>query len=185
MLRKYYNNNTLSTHLPTNAEGCHMSNFISQNEINIVNDPLKVQKPVLECSSEMDKLRCITDNALSSSKKLLLIKIIAMGTNFPSREFGVMENFNLLTLGQLKYSIRYLKKSKNVVYWFLRSCRKQISAKSLRKSATSVKILQICMDLQDSVQRSLQNPAEKSCRSAQIRKHRKPGWWSIGGLILV
>ena len=26
---------------------------------------------------------------------------------------------------------------------------------------TSVKILQICMDLQDSVQRSLQNPAEK------------------------
>ena len=31
------------------------------------------------------------------------------------------------------------------------------------------------MDLQDSVQRSLQNPAEKSCRSAQIRKDRKPG----------
>ena len=31
------------------------------------------------------------------------------------------------------------------------------------------------MDLQDSVQRSLQNPAEKSCRSAQIHKDRKPG----------
>ena len=31
------------------------------------------------------------------------------------------------------------------------------------------------MDLQDSVQRSLQNPAEKSCRSAQIRKDREPG----------
>ena len=30
------------------------------------------------------------------------------------------------------------------------------------------------MDLQDSVQRSLQNTAEKSCRSAQIRKDRKP-----------
>ena len=39
----------------------------------------------------------------------------------------------------------------------------------------SIKILQICMDLQDSVQRSLQNPAEKSCRSAQLRKDRKPG----------
>ena len=31
------------------------------------------------------------------------------------------------------------------------------------------------MDLQDSVQRSLQNPAEKSCKYAQIRKDRKPG----------
>ena len=40
----------------------------------------------------------------------------------------------------------------------------------------SVKILQICMDLQDSVQRSLQNPAEKSCSFAQIRKDRKPGY---------
>ena len=46
-----------------------------------------------------------------------------------------------------------------------------ISAEILKKSAhfckdladlhTSVKILQICMDLQDSVQRSLQNSAEK------------------------
>ena len=32
------------------------------------------------------------------------------------------------------------------------------------------------MDLQDSVQRSLQNPADKSCRSAQIREDRKPGF---------
>ena len=58
------------------------------------------------------------------------------------------------------------------VYWFLRSCRKTHFSRSLQeKSAhfckdladlyTSVKILQICMDLQDSVQRSLQNPAEK------------------------
>ena len=35
--------------------------------------------------------------------------------------------------------------------------------------------MQICMDFQDLVQRSLQNPAEKFCRSAQIRKDRKPG----------
>ena len=58
------------------------------------------------------------------------------------------------------------------VYWFLRSCRKTYFCRNLlKKSAhfckdladlhTSVKILQICMDLQDSVQRSLQNPAEK------------------------
>ena len=58
------------------------------------------------------------------------------------------------------------------VYWFLRSCRKTYFCRNLlKKSAhfckdladlhTSVKILQICMDLQDSMQRSLQNPAEK------------------------
>ena len=40
----------------------------------------------------------------------------------------------------------------------LEAAEKHISAKILH---TSVKILQICMDLQDSVQRSLQNPAEK------------------------
>ena len=59
-----------------------MSNFIRQNEDNLVNEPLKVEKPVLVCSSEMDKLRCITDTALSA-----VTKIIVMGTNFPSREF--------------------------------------------------------------------------------------------------
>ena len=73
----------------TNPEGCHMSNFICQNEVNMVNEPLKVEKSVLEFSSEMDKLRCITDTALSP-----VTKIIVMGTNFPSREFWVMENFN-------------------------------------------------------------------------------------------
>ena len=58
------------------------------------------------------------------------------------------------------------------------AAEKQISAKIFRKNLhTSVKIFQICMDLQDSVQRSLQNPAEKSCRSAQIRKDRKPGMY--------
>ena len=59
-----------------------MSNFICQNEVNLVNEPLKVEKPVLECSSEMDKLLFITDTALSP-----VTKIILMGTKFPSREF--------------------------------------------------------------------------------------------------
>ena len=45
-------------------------------------EPLKVEKPVLECSSEMDNLRCITDTALSP-----VTKIIVMGTNLPSRGF--------------------------------------------------------------------------------------------------
>ena len=61
-------------------------------------------------------------------------------------------------------------------------CSLKAAGKHVKENLrTSVKILQICMDLQDSVQRSLQNPAEKillkkSCRSAQIRKDRKPGF---------
>ena len=57
-----------------------------------------------------------------------------------------------------------------------KAAEKHISAKTFKENLhTSVKFLQICLDLQDSVQRSLQNPAEKSCRSAQIRKDQKPG----------
>ena len=44
----------------------------------------------------------------------------------------------------------------------LEAAEKHISAKIFKENLhISVKILQICMDLQDSVQRSLQNPAEK------------------------
>ena len=44
----------------------------------------------------------------------------------------------------------------------LKAAEKHVSAKIFEENLhTSVKILQICMDLQDSVQRSLQNPAEK------------------------
>ena len=64
----------------------------------------------------------------------------------------------------------------NTAIGSLEAAEKHISAKIFKENLhTSVKIFQICMDLQDSVQRSLQNPAEKSCRPAQIRKDRKPG----------
>ena len=44
----------------------------------------------------------------------------------------------------------------------LETAEKHICAKIFKENLhISVKILQICMDLQDSVQRSLQNPAEK------------------------
>ena len=56
-----------------------MSKFMCQNGVKMVNEPFKVEKPVLECPSEIDKLRCITDTALSP-----VIKIIVMGTNFSS-----------------------------------------------------------------------------------------------------
>ena len=57
---------------------------------------------------------------------------------------------------------------------FLKAAEKHISAKIFTENLhLSVKILQICMDLQDSVQRSLQNPAEKilqSCTDSQRSK---------------
>ena len=37
-------------------EGCHMSNFICQNEVNMANEPLKVEQPLLQSSSEIYKL---------------------------------------------------------------------------------------------------------------------------------
>ena len=40
----------------TNPNGCHISNFIRQIEVSIENEPLKVEQPHLESSSEMDKL---------------------------------------------------------------------------------------------------------------------------------
>ena len=44
----------------------------------------------------------------------------------------------------------------------LEAAEKHISATTFEENLhSSVKILQICMDLQDSMQRSLQNPAEK------------------------
>ena len=58
----------------------------------------------------------------------------------------------------------------------LEAAEKHISAKIFRENLhTSVKILLICMDLRDSVQRSLQNPAEKIlqiCTDSQRSKTR-------------
>ena len=59
-----------------------MSIFIRQNEVIKTNELLKVQQPLLESSSEMDKLRCLTNTAHSP-----VIKTTLMGTNIPSREF--------------------------------------------------------------------------------------------------
>ena len=60
---------------------------------------------------------------------------------------------------------------------FIEAAEKHNSAKIFKENLhTSVKILQICMDLQDSVQRSLQNPAEKIlqiCTDSQRSKTRE------------
>ena len=59
-----------------------MSNFIRQNDVNMTNELLKVEKPLLESSSKMDKLRCITNTAHSPVTKTTM-----MGTRFPAQEF--------------------------------------------------------------------------------------------------
>ena len=59
-----------------------MSNFIRQNEGNMTNEPLKVEKPLLESSSEMDKLSCITNTDHSPDTKITVI-----GTIFCAQEF--------------------------------------------------------------------------------------------------
>ena len=54
MLRKYYNNNNLSTHRPTQKVAtCHYGQL---DEINMAKEPLKVEQPLLESSSEIHKL---------------------------------------------------------------------------------------------------------------------------------
>ena len=64
----------------------------------------------------------------------------------------------------------------------LEAAEKRISAKIFKENPhTSVKILQICMDLQDSVQRSLQNPAEnflQICTDLQRSKTWEPRRYS-------
>ena len=59
-----------------------MSNFIRQNEFNVANEPLKVEKPLLESSSEMDKLQRITNTEHSPDTK-----ITAMGQDFLLKTF--------------------------------------------------------------------------------------------------
>ena len=81
MFPKNYNHSTLSTPLPTQkVVTCQI--FIRQNEVNMANEPLKVEKPLLEKSSEMDKLQCITNTEHSPDTK-----ITVMGTKFPAQEF--------------------------------------------------------------------------------------------------
>ena len=66
-----------------------MSNYIRQIEVNMANEPLKIEQPLLESSSEMDKLQCITNTEHSPHTK-----ITVMGTSFSAQEFWAMENFN-------------------------------------------------------------------------------------------
>ena len=53
-----------------------MSNFIRQNEVNMANELLKVQQPLLESSSEMDKLLCISHKSYCDGDKFSFSRIL-------------------------------------------------------------------------------------------------------------
>ena len=91
----------------------------------MANEPLKVEKTLLESSSEMNKLQCKTNTQHSSDTK-----ITVMGTRFPAQEFWVMKSFNRLSLGQQKY---LLKKLKNEMHSFTRMVEKNFPEKSVQK----------------------------------------------------
>ena len=66
----------------------------------------------------------------------------------------------------------------------LEAAEKHISTKIFKENLhTSVKILQICIDLQDSMQRSLQNPAEKILQICTDSQRLKTWVHLIGSLI--
>ena len=66
-----------------------MSNYIRQIKVDMANEPLNVEQPLLEISSEMDKLACKTNTKHSPHTKRTV-----MGTSFPAQEFWAMETFN-------------------------------------------------------------------------------------------
>ena len=65
----------------TNPDSGHKSKFIRQNEMNMANEPFKVQQVLLGSSSEINKLPCITNTEHSP-----VTKISVMGTNFSAQE---------------------------------------------------------------------------------------------------
>ena len=50
-----------------------MSNYIRRNEINEANEPLKIEKPLLESSSEMNKLPCIANTKHYADTKITVM----------------------------------------------------------------------------------------------------------------
>ena len=71
-----------------NTDGGHMSNYIRQNEVNVANEPLKVEKPLLGSSGEMDKLPCVTNTEHSPDTKNTVILLLK---NLNDGEFKLTE----------------------------------------------------------------------------------------------
>ena len=72
----------------TNPDGSHMYNYIRQIEVNIANEPLKVEQQLLESSSEIDKLPCKTYTKHSPDTKITLMGTVFLLTNFECWRFS-------------------------------------------------------------------------------------------------
>ena len=71
-----------------------MSNFIRQNEVNTAIEPLKVQQPLLESSSEMDKLRCITNTTFSGHQNYHDLDKFSFAKILSDGEFQLTESWS-------------------------------------------------------------------------------------------
>ena len=79
MFPKYYIHSTLSTPLSIQKVATCQISFV---ETKSIWRTLKVEKPLLESSSEMNKLQCVTNTEHSPDTK-----ITVMGTRFPAQDF--------------------------------------------------------------------------------------------------
>ena len=70
-----------------------MSNSRCQNEVNMANKDFNVQQPLLESSSGMDKLRCITNTAHSPVTKITYLDgdKLSFSRNSSDEEFQLTE----------------------------------------------------------------------------------------------
>ena len=103
-----------------------MSNFIGQNEVNMANEPLKVQQSLLESSSEMDKLPCFTRTAFSP-----VTNFFRDGDKFSFSRLLSDGEFQLTDPRSAKILNEVVEEVQKSVYWFLRSSRKTYFCRNL------------------------------------------------------
>ena len=77
-----------------------MSNFIRQNEANMANELLKVQQPLLESSSEMDKLRCAQSR---KDRKPGLLAFLDVG--FLVKNYKLLTYYNIAVYTRTFYKL--------------------------------------------------------------------------------
>ena len=152
MFPKYYNNNTLSSHLPTQKVATWLvtspkTKLIWQMSLSKLNDSFwKVRVKWIN-------YRVWPIPNIPQKPWITWWGQISFSRSLSDQEYQLTEHWSA------KIVDKVVEEGKNAAYWFLRSCRKTYFCRNLwRKSA---KVLEICKNLQDSVQRSLQKPGEK------------------------
>ena len=91
----------------TNPEG--------QNKVKMANESLKVQQPLLESSSEMDKLRCITNTAHSAVTKITVMETIVFSRDMSDREYQLTEPWSAKIVDKCR--VRLMANKKKETYY--------------------------------------------------------------------